>query len=147
MVAVLVLGLVAVVAWTTLCLGGYMAKTMIGVRSCRTGLGRIGGIALGGWAGQGSKSRVINRAVLLPLPPFLLYALASVLCAGACSLAGLDGNGCCGFQMWLVFVLGPAFRPEPRAHVDNRGCLQGWPGLRGRRCMAASTNVSPIRIG
>jgi O-antigen ligase len=102
----------AVVAWTTLCLGGYLAKTMIVTGPVVLGLGALGGLL---WAaGQGAESRVINRAVFLPVP-FLLYALASVLWqAPAAWLAWREWL--LWFQMWLVFALVLHFG-RSRAHT------------------------------
>lgn len=98
---VLMLGLAATLAWTTLCLGGYLAETMA-VTS-----GAVFGLATGGavlWAaGRGNGSPAFNRAALLPLP-FLIYALASVLwLAPAQWLAWREWL--LWLQMWLVFVL------------------------------------------
>ncbi len=108
----LVLALVAVLAWTTLCLGGYMAKTMIVTGPVVLGLGAVGALL---WAvGQGGESRAINRAVFLPVP-FLLYALASVLWqAPAAWLAWREWL--LWFQMWLVFALVLHFG-RSRAHT------------------------------
>ncbi len=98
---ILLAGLMAVVAWTTLCLGGYMAKTMIVTSPAVLGLGALGGLL---WAaGQGGESPVLNRAVLLPVP-FLLYALASVIWqAPAPWLAWREWL--LWLQMWVVFGL------------------------------------------
>ena len=106
------LGLVAIVAWTTLCLGGYLAQTMIVSGPVVLGLGALGGLL---WAaGQGGDARVINRAVFLPVP-FLLYALASVIWqAPAPWLAWREWL--LWFQMWLVFALTLHFG-RSRAHT------------------------------
>lgn len=97
----LVLGLAATLAGTTLCLGGYLAETM-GVTSWMVfGLAMLAGAL---WLlGPGGQPCVLNRAALLPLP-FLLYALASVLwLAPAQWLAWREWL--LWLQMWLVFVL------------------------------------------
>ena len=98
---IVVVGLAVTLAWTTLCLGGYMAKTMVVTSWAVFGLAALGGAL---WAlGRGSGPRIYNRAVLLPVP-FLLYALASVLwVAPAKWLAWREWL--LWFQMWLVFAL------------------------------------------
>ncbi len=97
----LVAGLAATLAGTTLCLGGYLAETMVMASRAVFGLAALGGVL---WAlGRGSEPRVFNRAALLPLP-FLAYALASVLwLAPAPWLAWREWL--LWLQMWLVFVL------------------------------------------
>ena len=101
----LVLGLAATLAWTTLCLGGYLAETMVVTSWSVFGLAALGG---GLWVlGRGGEPLVFNRAALLPVP-FLLYALASVLwLAPAPWLAWREWL--LWLQMWLVFVLGLHF--------------------------------------
>lgn len=98
---IVMLGLAATLAWTTLCLGGYMAKTMVVTSWAVFGLAALGA---GLWVvGRGSEPQTFNRAVLLPVP-FLLYALASVLwLAPAQWLAWREWL--LWFQMWLVFAL------------------------------------------
>ncbi len=97
----LVIGLAAALAWTTLCLGGYLAETMVVTGWAVFGLSALGGAL---WMlGRGSEPVVFNRAALLPMP-FLLYALASVLwLAPAQWLAWREWL--LWLQMWLVFVL------------------------------------------
>jgi len=97
----LVVGLAAMLAWTTLCLGGYLAETLVVTSWAVFGLVALGG---GLWAvRRGSEPPVFNRAALLPVP-FLLYALASVLwIAPARWLAWREWL--LWFQMWLVFAL------------------------------------------
>lgn len=97
----LVLGLAATLAGTTLCLGGYLADTMVVTSGMVFGLAMLAGAL---WLlGPGGQPRVLNRAALLPLP-FLLYALASVLwLAPAPWLAWREWL--LWLQMWLVFVL------------------------------------------
>lgn len=108
----LVLGLTAVVVWTTLCLGGYMAATMVVTGPAVLGLGALGGLL---WAlGRGGEEGTINRAVLLPLP-FLLYALASVLWRAPAPWLGWR-EWLLWFQMWLVFALVLQFG-RGRAHT------------------------------
>ncbi len=108
----LVLGLAGIVAWTTLCLGGYLAVTMSVSGPVVLGLGALGGLL---WAVGPAGERTINRAVLLPLP-FLLWALASVFWqAPAQWLAWREWL--LWFQMWLVFALTLHF---------GRGRAQTW---------------------
>jgi len=97
----LVVGLAATMGWTTLCLGGYLAETMVGTMWAVFGLAALGGAL---WMlGRGSAPLVFNRAALLPVP-FLLYALGSVLwLAPAQWLAWREWL--LWLQMWLVFVL------------------------------------------
>lgn len=74
--AALVVGLVATVAWTTLCLGGYLAETMVVTSWAVFGLAALGGML---WVVRpGGAPFTLHRAVWLPVP-FLLYALGSVL--------------------------------------------------------------------
>ena len=98
---VLVVGLAATLAWTTLCLGGYLAETMVVTSWAVFGLAALGGLL---WLTyRGSEALTLNRAALLPLP-FLLYALASVLwLAPARWLAWREWL--LWLQMWLVFAL------------------------------------------
>ncbi len=98
---ILVVGLAATLAWTTLCLGGYLAETMVVTAWAVFGLAALGGVL---WAlGRGVEPRMFNRAALLPVP-FLLYALASVWwIAPARWLAWREWL--LWLQMWLVFVL------------------------------------------
>ena len=110
----LVLGLAVTVAWTTLCLGGYLAETMVVTSaapcSALTALG--GGLWL---AARGGEPLTFNWAALLPVP-FLVYALASVLwLAPAQWLAWREWL--LWLQMWLVFVLVLHF---------GRGWRQTW---------------------
>lgn len=97
----LVLGLAATLAWTTLCLGGYLAETMVTTAWAVFGLAGWGAML---WAaGRGRAGRRVHLAVLLPVP-FLLYALASVWwLAPARWLAWREWL--LWFQMWLVFAL------------------------------------------
>src|SRR6478609_8851116 len=72
----LVLGLAATLTWTTLCLGGYLAETMVVSASLVLGLGALGAIL---WAvGRPGEPRSVNWAAFVPLP-FLVFALASVV--------------------------------------------------------------------
>ena len=98
---ILVLGLAATLAWTTLCLGGYLAETMVVTAWGVFGLAALGGLL---WlANRGIEPLTFNWAALLPVP-FLLYALASVLwLAPARWLAWREWL--LWLQMWLVFVL------------------------------------------
>src|SRR5690349_1403198 len=83
--------------WATLCLGGFLAETMVVVSWVVFGLAALGGVL---WAAGRSE---LNLAALLPVP-FLVYALASVLWhAPARWLAWRE---CLLWvQMWLVFAL------------------------------------------
>lgn len=97
----LIAGLMTSVAWTTLCLGGFLAETMIVTGTAVLSLGALG--ALLWMIGQGAGPRSLNIAVLLPVP-FLLYALGSVLWqAPAVWLAWREWL--LWFQMWIVFAL------------------------------------------
>ncbi|MDB6115409.1 MAG: O-Antigen ligase [Lacunisphaera sp.] len=97
----LVVGLAATLAWTTLCLGGYMAKTMVVTSMAIFGLAALGGVLL--VARRKEVALTFNWAVLLPVP-FLLYALASVLwLAPAQWLAWREWL--LWLQMWIVFAL------------------------------------------
>jgi O-antigen ligase len=109
----LVLGLMVVLSWTTLCLGGYRPETMVGASWGVFGLGALGGVL---WAlGRGSEPMIFNRAVLLPVP-FLIYALMSVWwIAPAKWLAWREWL--LWLQMWLVFALALHF---------GRGRRQTW---------------------
>ena len=110
----LVIGLAAAVGWTTLCLGGYMAKTMVITSAAVFGLAALGGLLwLTRAREEGSR---FNWAVLLPVP-FLLYALASVLwLAPARWLAWREWL--LWLQMWLVFGLTLHFvRPRKQTAV------------------------------
>lgn len=93
----LTLGLAATFAWTTLCLGGYLAATMVTTAWGIWGLTMLGaGLFL-------LRPRAFHWTSLLPVP-FLLFALASVLwLAPAKWLAWREWL--LWFQMWLVFVL------------------------------------------
>lgn len=93
----LTLGLAATLAWTTLCLGGYLAETMIW--SSRA----VWALVLLGTALAVVRPRPLNWTALLPVP-FLFYALGSTLwLAPAKWLAWREWL--LWFQMWLVFVL------------------------------------------
>ena len=96
-----VAGLMATIAWTTLCLGGYRAETMVGASWGVFGLAALVGVL---WAlGQGGGSFMFNRAAWLPVP-FLVFGLASVLwIAPAKWLAWREWL--LWLQMWLVFVI------------------------------------------
>lgn len=84
-------------AWTTLCLGGYLADTMVVTSWAVFGLSALGAVL---WA---AGRRPFHLAALLPVP-FLLFALASVVwLAPAQWLAWREWL--LWFQTWLVFVL------------------------------------------
>lgn len=105
---VLVVGLVATFAWTTLCLGGPFAGTMLITSWAVFGLAALGALL---WA---VGRRPLHLAALLPVP-FLLFALVSVVwLAPAKWLAWLEWL--LWFQMWLVFVLTLHFG-RGRAHT------------------------------
>jgi hypothetical protein len=94
---VLVAGLALTLAWTTLCLGGYLADTMAVASWVVFGLAALGVLL---WA---AGRRQLHLAALLPVP-FLLFALVSVVwLAPAKWLAWREWL--LWFQMWLVFVL------------------------------------------
>lgn len=108
----LVIALLATFAWTTLCLGGFLAATMVVSGPLVLGLGAWGGLL---WAfGPGDAPRVVNRAVFLPVP-FLLYALVGVL--GWAPARWLAWNEwLLWLQMWVVFALMLHFG-RSRAHT------------------------------
>ncbi len=97
----LVIGLMAMLVWTTLGLGGYLAATMVVTSRAVFALAALGGLL---WAfGRRGRTVGLNWAALLPVP-FLLYALFSVLClAPAQWLAWREWL--LWLQMWLVFGL------------------------------------------
>jgi len=68
----LTLGLAANLAWTTLCLGGYLAETMVWSSRATWALAVFGAVL------AVVQPRALDWRALLPLP-FLLYALGSVL--------------------------------------------------------------------
>lgn len=106
---VLVAGLVLTFAWTTLCLGGYLADTMAITSWAVFGLAALGALL---WA---AGRRQLHLAALLPVP-FLFFALASaVWLAPAKWLAWREWL--LWFQMWLVFVMALHF---------GRGRAQTW---------------------
>jgi O-antigen ligase len=93
----LTLGLAATLAWTTLCLGGYLAETMVWASRATWALAALGLLAM--WL----RPRPLDWRVLLPVP-FLLFALASVVwLAPAKWLAWREWL--LWFQMWLWFAL------------------------------------------
>lgn len=93
----LTLGLAATLAWTTLCLGGYLADTMVWSARAVWALAALGTLL------AVLRPTAPDRRALVPLP-FLLFALASVLwLAPAQWLAWREWL--LWFQMWLVFVL------------------------------------------
>lgn len=93
----LTLGLALTLAWTTLCLGGYLAETMVYSAAATWLLAALGGLAL--WL----RPRALDWRALLPVP-FLLFALGSVIwIAPAKWLAWREWL--LWFQMWLWFAL------------------------------------------
>lgn len=93
----LTLGLAAAFAWTTLCLGGYLAATMVTTAWALWGLTALGAVLFM------LRPRALNWMALSPVP-FLLFALGSVLwLAPAKWLAWREWL--LWLQMWLVFVL------------------------------------------
>lgn len=93
----LILGLAATFAWTTLCLGGYLASTMVATAWALWGLTALGAVLFA------LRPRALNWTALLPVP-FLIFALASTLwLAPAQWLAWREWL--LWLQMWLVFVL------------------------------------------
>jgi O-antigen ligase len=94
---VLTIGLALTLAWTTLCLGGYLAETMVWSARAVWLLAALGGVLLV------LRPRPLDWRALLPVP-FLLFALASVLwIAPAKWLAWREWL--LWFQMWLWFAL------------------------------------------
>ncbi|WP_438482409.1 O-antigen ligase family protein [Oleiharenicola lentus] len=92
-----VLGLAAMCAWITLCLGGYLAQTLVVTSWMLAALALLGGLIFL------TRPQPLNWAALLPVP-FLIYALGSVvLLAPAKWLAWREWL--LWFQMWIVFVL------------------------------------------
>ena len=133
---VLVAGLAATFAWTTLCLGGYLADTMVVTSWAVFGLAALGALL---WA---AGRRPLHLAAWLPVP-FLLFALASVIwLAPAKWLARREWL--LWFQMWLVFLLALHFG-RGRAHTwvlvavlwRSDWSARGWRRISG----------SPIRPG
>ena len=94
-------GLALTLVWTTLCLGGYLAETMVGASWAVFGLTVLASVV---WTVRsGQQGMKLNLIVLIPLP-FLLYALASVFwLAPAKWLAWREWL--LWLQMWLVFAL------------------------------------------
>ncbi|HYC70894.1 MAG TPA: O-antigen ligase family protein [Opitutaceae bacterium] len=94
-------GLAATLAWTTLCLGGYLAETMVWSSRAVVALAVL---ALARAAAGSSEEPVrISWLVLLPLP-FLAYALGSVIwIAPARWLAWREWF--LWLQGWVVFAL------------------------------------------
>lgn len=93
----LTLGLALTLAWTTLCLGGYLAETMVWSARAVWALAALGALLLV------LRPRALDWRVLLPVP-FLLFALGSVLwIAPAKWLAWREWL--LWFQMWLWFAL------------------------------------------
>lgn len=73
---VISVGLVSTLAWTTFCLGGYLAETMVVTSLAVFALAVVGALALA--TGRRSDPVRVNVAAWLPVP-FLAYALASTL--------------------------------------------------------------------
>ncbi len=106
---VIVAGLGATLAGTTLCLGGYLASTMVAASRAVWALAALGCVLL--WL----RPRPLDWRALVPVP-FLLYALGStVWLAPAPWLAWREWL--LWFQMWLVFALVLHF---------GRGRAQTW---------------------
>lgn len=98
---VLTAGLLAVVAGTTLALGGYLAETMVPVSAAVFALAAVALLAFA--LAPRHSAAPLHPAALLPVP-FLLYALGSVLgLAPAPWLAWREWF--LWLQAWLVFVL------------------------------------------
>lgn len=94
---VLTLGLAAALIWTTLCLGGYLADTMVYSAPGIWALAALASVLLA------LQPRAIDWRVWLPVP-FLLFALGSVLwIAPAKWLAWREWF--LWFQMWIVFAV------------------------------------------
>jgi O-antigen ligase len=92
------LGLAAMIAWTTMCLGGYRPETMVVTSWAVFALAALGGLL---WSLRAGAR--FNLAGLLPVP-FLLFALAS-----ACWIAPAPWlawrEWLLWLQAWLVFLL------------------------------------------
>lgn len=98
---ILTLGLAATLAWTTLCLGGFLAETMVWSSRAVVALAVLASIRAA--FAPGEEPVRFSWLVLLPVP-FLLYGLASVAwIAPARWLAWREWL--LWLQMWLVFVL------------------------------------------
>lgn len=111
-----VVGLMAVQTWTTLCLGGWLADTMAWTAPAVLGLAALGGLLLGI---GGSGVPRLHAAVLWPLP-FLVYATASALwLAPAPWLAWREVW--LWWQTWIVFGLALHFLRTPA----QAWCLAG----------------------
>lgn len=98
---VVVGGIGVILVWTTLCLGGYLAATLV---FSAPAVFALGAIATATWLALPPAARPrLNLAALLPLP-FLVYALAGVWgWAPARWLAWREWL--LWFQMWWIFVL------------------------------------------
>lgn len=106
---ILTLGVAATLAWTTLCLGGALAETMVWASRATWAVAALGAVLLV------VHPRPLYGRAMLPLP-FLLFALASTLwLAPAKWLAWREWVG--WFQMWLWFALGLHF---------SRSRAQAW---------------------
>jgi len=128
------LGLGATLAWTTLCLGGYLAETLVVTSWMVFGLAALGAVL---WAVD---RRPLHLAFWLPVP-FLLYVLASVVwLAPAKWLAWREWL--LGFQAWLVFGLVLHFG-RGRGHQRFLAGLLGLLGLAGVSMGAYQRFVDP----
>lgn len=94
---VVVLGLAATLAWTTLCLGGYLAATMVATARAVWTLALLAVVLLI------LRPRALDWRALLPVP-FLFYALGSVLWMGPASWLAWR-EWLLWFQMWIVFAI------------------------------------------
>lgn len=98
---VLAFGLAATLAWTTLCLGGYLAETMVWSSRAVVALAVVALLRTA--LAPRSQPLRLHWAVLLPVP-FLVFALASVLwIAPARWLAWREWL--LWLQAWLVFAI------------------------------------------
>jgi hypothetical protein len=104
---VLVIGLAAMMVWTTLCIGGYLAETMWVTSLIWAGLMTLAGILFVG------RERRFHRAAWVPVP-FLIFSLVSVVWWTPASWLGWR-EWLLWFQMWGVFVLALHFG-KGRAH-------------------------------
>lgn len=92
------MGLLAVMlAWTTLCLGGYRPETMVVTSALNAGLAALCCLLWAGGAG-----RLWNRAAAWPVP-FLIYALANTLWVSPVGWLAWR-EWLLWAQMWLVFA-------------------------------------------
>ena len=113
---VMVIGLTAMMMWTTICLGGYLASTMVVTGWAVAGLSALGAVIVV------LRPRPLNWAMAVPVP-FLIFAFVSLWwIAPAKWLAWREWL--LWFQMWIVFVLALHFvRTRRQVMVVTGGML------------------------